>query len=624
MPRTAEGLVPDVIVNPGGLISRMTVAQLVEMVAGRAAAEVVARMNATSFCNNGDIVQKLGDTLQGLGAERAGENIMYSGVTGQQIHTEIFMCPLYFMRLKHLTEDKVNSRGQGRKEILTHQPTGGRANEGGLRIGEMERDSLCSHGIALFLQESMMKRGDASTFWICNGCGRIPIFNEAENLFVCPTCDGPLNFTGLTAETLTLQLPTKKSRASFSKIEMPYVMKLIDQEMTSMMNGGFRFLTSSTVVQLKDAGFEWNSLPVPPDVITLEEKVAGREDWIDTAPARELEAAHRTLSRTAKNAAPPKATAKAKAPLSAINENSGGDGENTNVPVTAIEFNRKMKNEFLVFSNFAPTPFQISGGQVPAPDGTPYADLRDQAWPTVEHYYQAMKFPQDPAWQEAIRQAVSPEKAKKMGLARDHPARGDWSVVRDLVMKAALLKKFSQNPVALQILQKTGDRVLMEVSPGDDYWGAGPRKTGQNKLGKMLMEVRGELKDLRIDEAVFGARGPPPVRNYEENAEEAGENTEAEDLVEQAQAAVQAGGFRAVGNSGNGSNPIYMFINSGAGVETKGHRARQGDRGSGRSLAWDGMITKEGSQEGGASRQDGDSLTVEKDHAVEVKVEKLG
>jgi ribA/ribD-fused uncharacterized protein len=235
----------------------------------------------------------------------------------------------------------------------------------------------------------------------------------------------------------------------------------------------------------------------------------------------------------------------------------------------------------------------------------------------VEHYYQAMKFPQDPAWQEAIRMATSPEKAKKMGLARDHPARGDWSVVRDIVMKAALLKKFSQNPVALATLQKTGDRVLMEVSPGDDYWGAGPRKTGQNKLGKMLMEVRGELKDLRIDEAVFG----PPVRNYQENAEEAGENTEAEDLVEQAAAAVQAGGFKALGSGGNSSSPIYMFINSGA-VESKGHRSRPIDRGSGRSLAWDGMITKEGSQESSGS---GDSLTADGGgHAVEVRVEKLG
>ncbi len=84
--------------------------------------------------------------------------------------------------------------------------------------------------------------------------------------------------------------------------------------------------------------------------------------------------------------------------------------------------------------------------------------------------------------------------------------------------------------------------------------------------------------------------------------------------MEQAGAALQSGGFRA---AGSGSNPIYMFINSGAAVETKSRRARQS--GSGRSLAWDGMISKEGSQEGG-----GDSLTVEKEHAVEVKVEKLG
>ncbi len=101
------------------------------------------------------------------------------------------------------------------------------------------------------------------------------------------------------------------------------------------------------------------------------------------------------------------------------------------------------------------------------------------------------------------------------------------------------------------------------------------------------------------------------------DAEEPGENTEAEDLVEQATAAVQAGGFRAAG-----SNPIYMFINSGAAVETKSRRARQS--GSGRSLAWDGMISKEGEGGGGSQEGGGDSLTVEKEHAVEVKVEKLG
>lgn len=223
--------------------------------------------------------------------------------------------------------------------------------------------------------------------------------------------------------------------------------------------------------------------------------------------------------------------------------------------------------------------------------------------------------------------AVSPEKAKKMGLTREHPARGDWVTVRDRVMKEALVKKFSQNPAALATLQKTGDRLLVETSPGDDYWGLGSRRKGENKLGKLLGEVRAELKDMRAEDAVFSAAGPPPVQNYVEDAEEPGENTDAEDLVEQAGAALQSGGFRNGGGSGNGGgNPIYMFINGSAagGVEQKARRARQ--RGSGRSLAWEGMegggIIKEG--EGGSSRQDGDSLTAEGDHAVEVKVEKLG
>jgi DNA-directed RNA polymerase beta subunit len=145
LPRTADGLVPDIMVNPGGLISRMTVAQLVEMVAGRVGAEVAAKFNATTFCNDGEFVGQLGDALQALGFNRGSDNIMYAGTTGKQLQTEIFMCPLYFMRLKHLTEDKVNARGAGRREMRTHQPTGGRANEGGLRIGEMERDSLCAH-----------------------------------------------------------------------------------------------------------------------------------------------------------------------------------------------------------------------------------------------------------------------------------------------------------------------------------------------------------------------------------------------------------------------------------------------------------------------------------------------
>lgn len=89
---------------------------------------------------------------------------------------------VYGMRLKHMTEDKWNARGEGRREQRTHQPTGGRGNEGGLKIGEMERDAICAHGITSFIQESMMKRSDGTSFIVCNGCGTIPIYNERQNL----------------------------------------------------------------------------------------------------------------------------------------------------------------------------------------------------------------------------------------------------------------------------------------------------------------------------------------------------------------------------------------------------------------------------------------------------------
>jgi ribA/ribD-fused uncharacterized protein len=313
------------------------------------------------------------------------------------------------------------------------------------------------------------------------------------------------------------------------------------------------------------------------------------------------------------------------------------------IPVTAIEFSRKMKNEFYILSNFAETPFQITGTQLPAPDGTEYPPLPTQAWPTVEHYYQAMKFPQDPAWQEEIRMARSPETAKKMGVTKEHPARGDWTAVRDRVMKGALLKKFSQNPVALGTLQKTAGRSLYDTSPGDVYWGVDVRGKGENRLGKLLEEVRSELKDMRPEEALFsglGAGGGPTGGSaggsnsaaggggggggggFSEGVggsevEESGADEGPEDTVSQASAALQAGGFRSVDGGGN---PIYMFINGGAAVEQKTRVARQ--RGSGRSLSWEGMqVSKEG---GSSSQSGGEMMTTEGDHAVEVKVEKLG
>jgi hypothetical protein len=259
MPHTAEGIIPDVIVNPHGLTSRMTVAQLIECLFGRMGVEVAAKCNGTSFFNRENIVKTVGDSLMELGMHPHSENVMYCGTTGKQLQCSVFMGPLYFMRMKHLTSDKINSRGEGRREIRTHQPTGGRGNEGGMRIGEMERDAVSAHGVSLFLQESMMKRSDGTTFWICNGCGTVPIYNEKESLFVCPMCDGPVEYSGTTAENLALIKPLKRSRVTFSKVEMPYSLKLLDQEVTTYTGTGLRFITDKSIGRLRDSVLNWSN-----------------------------------------------------------------------------------------------------------------------------------------------------------------------------------------------------------------------------------------------------------------------------------------------------------------------------------------------------------------------------
>lgn len=250
MPRTVEGIVPDMMMNPHAIPSRMTIAQLLETIFGKTASMLGAISNGTAFMNDGDPSESIGDVLENLGMERYGNEILYDGTTGVQIPSVIFIGQCYTMRLKHMTEDKWNARGQGRREQRTHQPTGGRGNEGGLRIGEMERDAIAGHGINSFLQESFLKRGDGTQFLICNGCGTIPIYNKKDNLYICSLCDGPVQFMGNTPSNLEILPPNKRSIATFSTVEMPYVVKLLEQEVSTYMNIGMRVLTSKHVEHL--------------------------------------------------------------------------------------------------------------------------------------------------------------------------------------------------------------------------------------------------------------------------------------------------------------------------------------------------------------------------------------
>jgi DNA-directed RNA polymerase II subunit RPB2 len=250
MPRTSEGIVPDMIMNPHAIPSRMTIAQLLEQLFGKTAANLGALANATTFMNEGSPHEVIGDVLEEIGLERFGNEILYDGQSGKMIEAAIFIGPVYNMRLKHMTEDKWNARGAGRKEQRTHQPTGGRGAQGGLKIGEMERDAIVAHGLASFTRESMMERSDKTEFVLCNGCGTIPIYNERQDLYICSLCDGPIQYSGSTADTMEPIIPTKRSAVSFSRVEMPYATKLFIQEMNMFMNMGTRILTTHDVERL--------------------------------------------------------------------------------------------------------------------------------------------------------------------------------------------------------------------------------------------------------------------------------------------------------------------------------------------------------------------------------------
>ncbi len=257
MPRTKDGIVPDMIMNPHAIPSRMTMGQLLETILGKAAAVAGAIGNATSFMNDGDPTENIGKILEAKGYEKYGNEILYDGTSGVQIPSAIFIGHCYTMRLKHMTQDKWNARAQGRKEVRTHQPTGGRGNQGGLRIGEMERDAISGHGTASFLQESFMKRSDETEFIVCNGCGTVPIYNESEKLYFCTLCDGPAYFSGSKADDLNLVPPNKRSTVKFSKVSMPYASYLLTQELTTYMNMSLRFLTTANVQRLQQPSVEY-------------------------------------------------------------------------------------------------------------------------------------------------------------------------------------------------------------------------------------------------------------------------------------------------------------------------------------------------------------------------------
>jgi DNA-directed RNA polymerase II subunit RPB2 len=253
MPFNAEGIRPDIIINPHALPSRMTIGQLVETLMGKACAYYGGFGDCTAFVNKGSKHEIFGSLLRNIGYSSTGNELMYSGETGEQLEMEFFTGPCYYMRLKHMVKDKINYRAQGPRTMVTRQTVQGRANDGGLRIGEMERDGIIAHGATSFLKESMLDRGDDYYVAICNTSGTIAIYNETKNIFISPFSDGPLKFSENFENTMNLEVISKYGK-SFSIVRVPYSFKLLIQEL-QVMNIQMRIITEDNIDQLTSMNY---------------------------------------------------------------------------------------------------------------------------------------------------------------------------------------------------------------------------------------------------------------------------------------------------------------------------------------------------------------------------------
>ena len=228
MPTTSEGIKPDIIINPHAMPSRMTIGHLVEALISKTAVYTGAFGDCTAFKNKGPKYKEFGRVLTSYGYHSSGNEYLYNGMTGEQLESEIYIGPTYYLRLKHMPKDKINYRARGPRTSLTRQTVQGRANDGGLRIGEMDRDCLIGHGMSYFIKDSMLNRGDEFYMAVCNKTGVISIYNQKRNIFLSPIADGPIKFTGELSDDLNIVNISKHGK-DFSIVKVPYAFKLLMQ-----------------------------------------------------------------------------------------------------------------------------------------------------------------------------------------------------------------------------------------------------------------------------------------------------------------------------------------------------------------------------------------------------------
>ena len=211
MPFTADGIRPDIIINPHCIPSRMTMGQLKETLLCKVLVQLGLFGDGTSF---GDLdVSTISTKLTELGYEGHGNEIMYNGSTGEQFECSTFIGPVFYQRLKHMVNDKKHSRSIGPMVNLTRQPAEGRSRDGGLKFGEMEKDAMVSHGASAFTKSRMYDVSDKYSVHVCNKCGLLASYNDKVNIHLCRTCD---------------------NRTDFSYVQIPYSCKLLFQELMTM------------------------------------------------------------------------------------------------------------------------------------------------------------------------------------------------------------------------------------------------------------------------------------------------------------------------------------------------------------------------------------------------------
>ena len=211
MPFDGRGICPDLIMNPHGFPSRMTVGKMIELVVGKAGVLRGRQGYGTAFgeaFGNADLIECASQELARRGFCYTGKEVLTSGTSGEQIMSYVFMGPVFYQKLKHMVMDKMHARARGPRAVLTRQPTEGRARQGGLRLGEMERDCLISYGASNLIMERLMLSSDAFTAHVCEKCGLL-----GGQATWCQSC---------------------RSDSNIATVRIPYAAKLLVQELTSM------------------------------------------------------------------------------------------------------------------------------------------------------------------------------------------------------------------------------------------------------------------------------------------------------------------------------------------------------------------------------------------------------